>query len=105
MPRNIIMSGAAANEYKPPHPDRTARRNVGHGPMDFDVEFKEWPSRESMMKVIRQQEQREHRRNDWAPVKKEAPSMAASAEQGQGGGEERQYRLKWHHRWREGQQR
>jgi hypothetical protein len=43
--------------------------------MDFDVEFKEWPSRESLMKVIHEQDKRERRRGDWVPVVKEKPYL------------------------------
>ena len=61
--KTYSMSGAAANEHKPDHPERTARRN-GSG-MNFDVTFQVWPNRASMARSIRMQEKREHRNTDW----------------------------------------
>ena len=52
--KKITMSGAAAFEYKPAQPERTARRQ--HTGLDFDVTFQIWPSRESMARSIRMQE-------------------------------------------------
>ena len=67
--RPYRMSGAAADAHTPRNPDRTARRNVGgrdaSGCPNFDVEFREWPSRAAMLATIRMQEQREHRETDW----------------------------------------
>jgi hypothetical protein len=57
------MSFAAACEYQPPNPERTARRNIG-----WDVEFKEWPNRAALAKSIRMQQKREPRQNDWFAV-------------------------------------
>lgn len=59
------MSFAASLTYKPPHPERTARKS-GHG-LDFDVTFKEWPARAAMARTIRMQERREPRNGDWRP--------------------------------------
>lgn len=62
--KTYTMSWAAAQAYKPAHPERTARRNAGSG-MDFDVTFQEWPNRASMVKTIRMQERRERQSRDW----------------------------------------
>lgn len=70
--KRYTMSWAAAQEHKPEHPERTARRS-GTG-MDFDVTFQVWPNRPSMAKTIRLQEQREHRHTDWSPCVKLSPS-------------------------------
>lgn len=63
------MSFAAALEHSPRNPDRTAKRNVGghdaSGFPNFDVEFREWPSRGAMLKTIEMQRAREARSTDW----------------------------------------
>jgi len=61
--KRITMSFGRSIEYKPPHPDRTARRAV-----DWDVEFMEFNSRKVMARTIRMQEKREHNRRDWRAV-------------------------------------
>lgn len=65
--KQYTMSGAAAMEHKPEHPERTARR-YGVGFLNFDVTFQVWPNRASMVKTIRMQERREHRQDDWKAV-------------------------------------
>ena len=62
--KHITMSFAAAREYKPVHPERTARRNCA-GIMNFDVTFVEFPNRAAMLKTIELQEKREHRQTDY----------------------------------------
>jgi hypothetical protein len=62
--KTVRMSGAAANQYKPPHPERTARRSAG-GLMNFDVIFGEFPNRSAMLKTIEMQQKRERRSTDW----------------------------------------
>jgi hypothetical protein len=57
------MSWAAAQEHKPDHPERTARRE-GHC-LDFDITFQVWPNRASMVRTIRMQQQREPHPTDW----------------------------------------
>jgi hypothetical protein len=64
MARPVTMSAAAAIGYVPPHPDRTAYRNAGGG-MNFDLVFREWPSRAAMVKTIEMQGRRESRNDDW----------------------------------------
>lgn len=66
----VRMSFAASIDYKPKHPDRTARRAVRGGPLQFDVEFQEWTNRAAMARSIRMQEQRESRQDDWRAVVK-----------------------------------
>lgn len=61
--RHYTMSGAAAFDHKPEHPERTARRN--HRGLDFDVTFQVWPNRASMLKTIELQGRRESRQDDW----------------------------------------
>lgn len=61
----VRMSFAASLEYKPPHPDRTARKSL-HG-LGADTMFKQWPSRGAMARTIRMQEKRESRNDDWRP--------------------------------------
>ena len=58
--KTISMSFGAATEYKPGHPERTARRNQG-----WDVIFQTWTNRAAMARTIRMQQQREHRPTDW----------------------------------------
>ncbi len=55
------MSFAAALEYKPDAPERTARRNL----RSWDVEFQTWPNRASMAKSIRMQQKGENRPDHW----------------------------------------
>lgn len=62
--KTYTMSWAAAQEHKPEHPERTARRNAGTG-LDFDVTFQVWPNRAAMARSIRMQEKRESRSSDW----------------------------------------
>ena len=63
--KTYTMSFASANEYKPEHPERTARKFGSR--MNFDVTFQVWPNRASMAKSIRMQETRERRSGggDW----------------------------------------
>lgn len=49
--KRLQMSFGASLEYKPEHPDRTARRMRG-----WNVEFQTWPNRASMAKSVRIQE-------------------------------------------------
>jgi len=61
------LSFAAAQTHTPRHPDRTARReNSG---LNFDVTFKEFPSRAAMLKTIQLQDQREKHHTDWKAVR------------------------------------
>lgn len=64
MAKTYTMSACAANEHKPEHADRTARR-CHNGTLDFDVTFQVWPNRQSMARSIRMQEKREYQRTDW----------------------------------------
>ena len=61
--RTKTMSFGASIDYKPPHPERTARRSA-----DWDVTFQEWSNRPAMARSIRMQENRESRRGDWKAV-------------------------------------
>lgn len=64
-----ILTGAAAHEHVPEHPERTAKRNAGRSSdMNFDVVFRVWPSRGAMLRTIRMQGQRESRFQDWKAV-------------------------------------
>jgi len=62
--KDIRMSFAQSREYKPLNPERTAYRSVG-GFMEFDVIFKEFPNRQSMLKTIELQRKREFQNTDW----------------------------------------
>ena len=61
--KRLRMSFAASTEYKPEHPERTAKRASG----DWDVEICIFTNRPAMLKAIRMQEQREYRRGDFRP--------------------------------------
>jgi hypothetical protein len=61
--KRITMSWAAAREYKPLHPERTAYKE--HRCFDFDVTFQTWPNRAAMLKTIELQGRREPRGDDW----------------------------------------
>lgn len=61
--KTTTISFGQSLEYKPAHPERTAKKS-GSG-LNFDVTFKEWPNRESMAKSIRMQQRREHHVSDW----------------------------------------
>lgn len=55
-----------ADSLKPvKHPERTAKRDSG-----FDVTFREWPTRDAMLRVIEEQGERAPRRDDWKPLVK-----------------------------------
>lgn len=64
MAKTYTLSSAGAIGHIPAHPERTAYRNAS-GHMNFDVVFREWPNRESMLMTIRMQERREPRLDDW----------------------------------------
>lgn len=53
--------------FRPDHPERTAVRTLGR--FGETIEAKEWPSRESMARMLRMQGQREHRASDWRPLR------------------------------------
>lgn len=72
--KRYTMSWAAANEHKPEHPERTARRNATRDPMGGDVVFQVWPSRGAMLATIHMQERRERDTIDWRPCVKEFAS-------------------------------
>lgn len=61
--RKLTMSFAAALEYKPQHPERTAKRSL----QSFDVEFQTWPNRASMAKSIRMQQRSSPHYSHWRP--------------------------------------
>ena len=62
------LSGAAAREHTPAHPERTARRNATGGVLEFDIVFQVWTNRAAMARTIRMQEKRERRARDWTAV-------------------------------------
>lgn len=64
MPRQKVMSFGAAIDYRPPNPERTARRPAANG---WDVVFQEWTNRAAMARSIRIQE-RSGTRNRWRAV-------------------------------------
>lgn len=61
MAKQYRMSFAQANEHRPEHPERTARRH-GRG-LDFDVTFQVWTNRKAMARSIRMQQKRGE--TDW----------------------------------------
>lgn len=68
MPRgSYVLSGGAANEHTPEHPERTSRRPAVNG---WDVEFKVWNSRAVMARAIRMQERSEFNRTHWRAMVK-----------------------------------
>lgn len=64
MARTYTLSGAASFTHVPAHPERTAYRNAT-GQMNFDVIYREWPSRGAMLATIDIQGKREPRQDDW----------------------------------------
>lgn len=61
--KNYTMSFRESLTHKPDHPDRTAYRN--NSGMNFDITFRVFPNRASMLKCIELQRQREHHPTDW----------------------------------------
>lgn len=59
-----VIPAGRAHEVPIPHPERTARRNVGA----WDVCFAEWPSRGAMLTTIRMQERGIPRADHWKAV-------------------------------------
>jgi hypothetical protein len=64
--KKISMTFGQSIGYKPPNPERTARKS-GYA-FDSLITFQEWPNRKSMAKTIRMQQQRESRPTDWRAV-------------------------------------
>jgi hypothetical protein len=62
--KTYTLSGGASFTHVPEHPERTGRRNAGHG-LNFDVIYKVWPSRAALARTIRMQQKRETRPLDW----------------------------------------
>lgn len=60
MAKTYVLSFAQAAEHTPANPERTAYRSFSH-----DVHFREWPSREAMLKTIEMQGRRSSRQDDW----------------------------------------
>jgi hypothetical protein len=56
--------------YVHPAPERTAKRAQGAATQFKDDVFQIWPSRNSMARSIRMQQQREPRFDDWQPLVK-----------------------------------
>lgn len=46
--------------------ERSAHKSIGSG-LNFDVEVKEWPSRDALAKVIRAQQMKPSSSRDWFP--------------------------------------
>lgn len=63
--KRYTMSGAAAIEHTPDHPERTARRNASAGALDFDVTYQVWPSRAAMLTTIQMQDRAPYRSTNW----------------------------------------
>lgn len=62
--RNVVtMSFCASLEYKPAHPERTAKRTVG-----WDVQFRTWTNREAMLATVRMQGKSIPRSDHWRPL-------------------------------------
>ena len=64
MAKQYTLSAAAAIGHVPEHPDRTAYRNAS-GFLNFDLVFRVWPNRASMLTTIRMQERRAPESTDW----------------------------------------
>jgi hypothetical protein len=67
MAKQYRLSLADSFTHKPQHPERTAKRH-GIG-LDFDVTYREWPNRKSMLTTIRLQENRASKSTDWKACK------------------------------------
>ena len=61
--KTYTLSCADAMQHKPEHSERTAKRY--HGGMNFDVTFKVWPNRASLVKTLDMQSKRATQFNDW----------------------------------------
>ena len=59
--KRVTMSFAAAVEYKPEHPERTARKATG-----WDTTFQTWTNRKAMARTIRMQ-QKGAPQSEWRP--------------------------------------
>jgi hypothetical protein len=60
------MSFADSLAHKPEHPERTAKRTCA-----WDVEFKVWPNRASLLKTIEMQENTRFTFKNWILCQKE----------------------------------
>ena len=66
--KQVKMPFGRTLDYKPPHPDRTARKSL---PGHFgEVVFQTWPSRAAMARSIRMQQSRAPKSDDWKAVVK-----------------------------------
>ena len=66
MPKTASMPFGQAISYKPPHPERTARRSMPG--LAGDIVFQEWNNREAMARSIRMQERGPRHWSHWKPV-------------------------------------
>lgn len=62
--KNTIVTFANAKEYKPEHPERTTKKPSG----EWDVVFREWPSREVMLKALQHQGTHTPQNERWIPL-------------------------------------
>lgn len=63
--KTYTLSLADSIKHVPEHPERTAYKNLS-----WDVIYKVWPNRASMLKTIDMQEQRAPHHLDWKAVQK-----------------------------------
>jgi len=65
--KHTIKPGTGHNHTMHPQAPRTAYREVGSWERGFDTAYRTWPSRESMARSIRMQQQRAPQSTDWTP--------------------------------------
>lgn len=70
MKRTYKVPIGRLQDYKHPHPDRTAYKNTGVG-MDFDVTCQIWTSREAMLQACHMSDTGELGNKPWKPLVKE----------------------------------
>lgn len=66
MTKRYTLSFGQAIEHKPQHPERTARRSIGH--LSGNVQYQVWSNREAMARSIRMQERGPYSPDHWKPV-------------------------------------
>ena len=72
------LTYAASLAHAPEHPERTGYRAAGTG-MEFDLIFRVWPNRASLLKTLELQSKRELRWDDWRAWNRSAMAKRNSA--------------------------
>ncbi len=72
------LSFAASLDHIPAHPERTTFRQAGaYAAMNFDLEYKVWPSAGAVQTALAMQSRHEPRRSDWTAWKPRRTKAAA----------------------------